>query len=124
LHRAPDTKVQQKPDSCRPAQQHQKPLHLHELQLCAGAADESELIEEYDATTNELLLRKKRKPKPLGGPGEWEYYQGEEAPGYKRPQAPLAENSKNVRFWCNDRLFILVPHQTAPSASALSYSRR
>ena len=60
--------------------------------------DKSELIEEYDLKTNELLLRKRRKPKPLSGPGTWEYLQGEEAPGFKAPPVALAENSRNVRF--------------------------
>lgn len=59
--------------------------------------DKSELIEEYDLKTNELLLRKRRTPKPLSGPGAWEYLQGEEAPGFKAPPVALAENSRNVR---------------------------
>jgi protein DPCD len=60
-------------------------------------ADESELVEEYDIKTTELLLRKKRKPKALGGAGNWEYLMGEEASGFKNAQAGLAESSINVR---------------------------
>ena len=59
--------------------------------------DDSELIEEYDLKTSELLLRKRRKPKPLGAQGDWEYLQGEEAAGYKAPAVQLMENSQNVR---------------------------
>ena len=33
--------------------------------------DDSEMVEEFDIVTDELLLRKVRKPNPLGGEGEW-----------------------------------------------------
>jgi hypothetical protein len=59
--------------------------------------DGTELVEEYDLKTRELLLRKRRKPRPFGGLGDWEYLQGNEAPGYRPPQVLIAESSTNVR---------------------------
>lgn len=67
------------------------------LSVHFSSADDSELIEEYDLQSSSLLLRKRRKPKPLGGAGEWECLQGEEAPGHRRAQACMSENSTNVR---------------------------
>ena len=64
----------------------------------AAHADDTEMIEEYDLTTSELLLRKKRRPKALGRPAEWEYMRGEEAPGCRQPQGNLMESSTNVRY--------------------------
>ncbi len=41
--------------------------------------DGSEMVEEFDVVTDELLLRKLRKPNPLGGEGEWIVELGGEA---------------------------------------------
>ncbi|KAL9656434.1 hypothetical protein ABK040_005199 [Willaertia magna] len=40
--------------------------------------NEEEMIEEYDLNTNQLLIRKVRKPTTLGGEGKWEYEIGGE----------------------------------------------
>jgi hypothetical protein len=41
--------------------------------------DGSEMVEEFDVVTDEILLRKLRKPNPLGGEGEWIVELGGEA---------------------------------------------
>lgn len=59
-------------------------------------ADKSELIEEYDLKTRELVLRKLRRSKPFGGVCSWDILQGEEAARQNEPGS-LAESSTNVR---------------------------
>lgn len=58
--------------------------------------DKSELIEEYDLKTRELVLRKQRKAKPFGGLCSWEILQGEEAVRQQAEAGSLAESSTNV----------------------------
>jgi hypothetical protein len=60
-------------------------------------ADNSELIEEYDSKTYELLLRKRRAPKQTGGLSAWEYLHGEDAAGSQAQSCALRESSLNVR---------------------------
>ena len=59
--------------------------------------DGSEMVEEYDLKTNELLVRKNRKPSQLGGEGEWVFELGGEV---FKPFNPMRDNlavsSKNV----------------------------
>eukprot|EP00694_Reclinomonas_americana_P006601 EC796990.1.p2 GENE.EC796990.1~~EC796990.1.p2 ORF type:complete len:207 (+),score=72.15 EC796990.1:39-659(+) len=54
-----------------------------------------ELVEEYDLRTDELVVRKWRRPTPLGGEGPWDYEVGE-APTRFNPDADLlAPSSEN-----------------------------
>lgn len=75
--------------------------HLHRfwflLRPGFGCAEKAELIEEYDSTTLELLLRKRRRAKQSGSQGAWEYIQGEDAPGVNAECGVLRESAANVR---------------------------
>ena len=54
--------------------------------------DGAELIEEYDLNTDELLLRKHRKPSALGALGDWDFLVGAPPP---KGDAQLRESSRN-----------------------------
>eukprot|EP01027_Heterolobosea_sp_BB2_P011885 GEZU01017253.1.p1 GENE.GEZU01017253.1~~GEZU01017253.1.p1 ORF type:complete len:215 (-),score=44.11 GEZU01017253.1:206-796(-) len=59
--------------------------------------DGSEMVEEYDLETDELVVRKTRKPTKLGGEGEWFYEIG--APTNIRPaELLIAESNNNPVF--------------------------
>ena len=59
--------------------------------------DGSEMIEEFDLQSNELLVRKMRKPTQLGGESEWQFEVGGEAYTAFNPMKDMfAVSSKNV----------------------------
>ena len=63
--------------------------------------DGSELVEEYDLASNQLLVRKTRRPTALGGEGNWVYELGGDASAQKpfNPDSDLmAPSSANVRI--------------------------
>jgi hypothetical protein len=70
--------------------------------------DGSEMVEEYDLNTNELLVRKTRQPTKLGGEGEWQFELGGEQFVPFHPMKDLfAVSSKNVSIsYMNWMLFI------------------
>ncbi|GIL92690.1 hypothetical protein Vretimale_19430 [Volvox reticuliferus] len=61
--------------------------------------DGSELVEEYDVTTGELLARKRRTKSALGALSPWEHLAGEKAPAAWSPDnGTLRESSLNPLF--------------------------
>ena len=60
--------------------------------------DGSEQVEEYDVRSDELLVRKVRKPTMMGQPGEWAYQVGQAAATTRARNAKtlIAESSVNV----------------------------
>lgn len=65
-------------------------------------SDGVEQVEEYDAGSGELLMRKWRSQSLLGGDGKWEFEIGEEA---KPPEAGggfMMASSSNPSFHCRD----------------------
>eukprot|EP00761_Pharyngomonas_kirbyi_P010686 gb/GECH01010707.1/.p1 GENE.gb/GECH01010707.1/~~gb/GECH01010707.1/.p1 ORF type:complete len:104 (+),score=12.91 gb/GECH01010707.1/:1-312(+) len=62
--------------------------------------DKSEMLEEYDLRTHELLVRKIRTPSVLGGEGEWKYEIGQpslQPATSKNGQVLIRESNENVR---------------------------
>ena len=59
--------------------------------------DQTELVEERDQTTNELFLRKWKRPKELGQ-STWEYEVGEDTKRFDPEQDLLQANSANPVF--------------------------
>ncbi|EPY33299.1 DPCD protein [Strigomonas culicis] len=55
--------------------------------------DGSEMIEEFDVVTDELLLRKRRAKGPLGGYGKWTTEVGTEARSHNVESALIVESS-------------------------------
>ena len=70
--------------------------------------DGSELIEEYDLKTDELLVRKYRKPSTLGALGDWDFLFG--AP--PTSSGMMTESSRNpvftyvVTYWPAELIYI------------------
>lgn len=64
--------------------------------------DGSELVEEYDITTGELLLRKRRERAVLSGDAKWDYLFGEEAQTWTPQTGTLKENTANPLFLRKD----------------------
>eukprot|EP00798_Chlamydomonas_sp_ICE-L_P025073 gene25073-10725_t len=60
--------------------------------------DGSELVEEYDAKTTELLVRKKRGKTTLGREAEWEYLVGDAPIRWDPLQGIMKESSQNPIF--------------------------
>ena len=55
--------------------------------------DGSEMVEEYDAKSHELLLRKTRKPTVLGGEGEWKVEVGTQAKTFDPTKDAIAPSN-------------------------------
>lgn len=60
--------------------------------------DGSELVEEYDAQTMELLVRKRRGKTVLGREAEWEYLVGDAPTRWDPQQGLLKESTQNPLF--------------------------
>mmetsp|Transcript_7786 Transcript_7786/g.22245 ORF Transcript_7786/g.22245 Transcript_7786/m.22245 type:complete len:127 (+) Transcript_7786:1349-1729(+) len=60
--------------------------------------DGSELVEEYDLKTDELLVRKKRSKTKLGGEGKWEYLVGDAPVHFNAEGSTIMESSSNPIF--------------------------
>jgi len=60
--------------------------------------DGTELIEEYDVNTEELVLRRRRKKTPLGKATEWEYLYGDPPSAFNSAAGLLQESSRNPTF--------------------------
>ncbi|MEW5317608.1 MAG: hypothetical protein WDW38_008892 [Sanguina aurantia] len=60
--------------------------------------DGSELMEEYDAKTAELMVRKRRVKTTLGGEGAWEFMIGEPPVRWNPEQGTMQESSQNPIF--------------------------
>ncbi len=64
--------------------------------------DQTELIEELDVNTNEVLLRKWKRPQakdlPSQAAPEWEYEIGEDTKAFNPEQDLLAISDKNPQF--------------------------
>ena len=65
--------------------------------------DESEVVEEYDVQTDELLVRKRRGKTALGALGEWEYEVGEAPARLTIEGDMLRPNSSNPALVRKDR---------------------
>jgi hypothetical protein len=57
--------------------------------------DQSEMVEEYDISTNKLLVRKTRKPTTLGGEGDWVFEIGGEVKPFNPINDLFAPSSSN-----------------------------
>ncbi|KAK9806745.1 hypothetical protein WJX72_001124 [[Myrmecia] bisecta] len=64
-------------------------------QLHTTWKDGSEMLEEYDLKTAELLLRKRRSRTTWGKDGEWEYLVGDPPAAWQPDKGVLKENSQN-----------------------------
>eukprot|EP00736_Rhodelphis_marinus_P010880 Rmarinus@m.14045 len=67
--------------------------------------DGSEMVEEYDVKTDDLLVRKTRRKQALGGEGEWEYEVGippKQQAAAVLEQGGMVESSKNPIFTRKD----------------------
>mmetsp|Transcript_9213 Transcript_9213/g.23559 ORF Transcript_9213/g.23559 Transcript_9213/m.23559 type:complete len:195 (-) Transcript_9213:25-609(-) len=60
--------------------------------------DGSEMVEEYDLQTNELLVRKRRAKTVLGGQGPWEYMVGDAEQPTFSGGPEIRESSLNPAF--------------------------
>jgi len=60
--------------------------------------DGSELVEEYDVKTGELVERKRRGKTVLGRQADWEYLIGEPPARWNQEQGTLKESSQNPIF--------------------------
>ena len=61
--------------------------------------DQTELVEELDVTTNEVLVRKWKRPKEFGE-GTWEYEIGEPQKAFNPESDLLAPSGDNVSYMC------------------------
>ncbi len=57
--------------------------------------DGMEMVEEFDLVTDELLVRKRRKPTTLGGEGEWTFEVGAPSGVFRDDRDLLRESSSN-----------------------------
>mmetsp|Transcript_43395 Transcript_43395/g.130146 ORF Transcript_43395/g.130146 Transcript_43395/m.130146 type:complete len:195 (-) Transcript_43395:285-869(-) len=64
--------------------------------------DGAELVEEYDATTGELLVRKRRGKTVLGRQADWEYLVGDAPQRFDPEGSSLRESSQNPIFTRKD----------------------
>ena len=60
--------------------------------------DGLELVEEYDLRSNELVVRKTRRPTALGGEGQWQFEVGGDFQPFHPMRDLFAPSSKNVRY--------------------------
>ena len=60
--------------------------------------DGGELVEEYDARTDELVLRKRRGVSALGKPSEWEYLVGDEPKAFNPETTVMQASAANPQF--------------------------
>ena len=65
--------------------------------------DESEMVEEFDAQTDKLLVRKRRTKTFLGGDGEWVYEIGEPPARVTIENDTLRPSSTNPTLVRGDR---------------------
>eukprot|EP00743_Colponemidia_sp_Colp-15_P004150 GILK01004479.1.p1 GENE.GILK01004479.1~~GILK01004479.1.p1 ORF type:complete len:212 (-),score=37.78 GILK01004479.1:205-801(-) len=64
--------------------------------------DHTEMVEEYDVQTEELLVRKWKRPTALGGGGEWDFEIGEPPKTFNPDQDLLAPSNENPIFLRKD----------------------
>lgn len=58
--------------------------------------DGEEMVEEFDLNTNQLLVRKRRRPTVLGGEGEWQFEIGGDVRVFNPFNDLIAPSTTNV----------------------------